>query len=191
MRRILCACAVAAAAGVTAVSAQDSTVETRLKIDTDDAKAVSMTGCLQRDLAGNFTLVGVIAKAGDELTTTTKVETDVDDDRARVRTETETKVDEGVVGTTGSMGTFMLTPRETVALANYVGQQVQISAITLDADAEDAEVEIEEKTTVDPEDGDDSTKRTKTEIEIDRDDDDAVHPRYTVVSVKGLGTACR
>lgn len=186
MRRILCACAVAAATSV-AAAAQDSTVTSTTKIETDDAKVMSLTGCLQRDVAGHFTLVGMMAKADDDLTTRTEVETDVDDDKAVVRTESETRVNDGTVGTAGRMSTFVLMPRENVPLSQYVGQQVQIAAIKMDRDADDAEVTIEEKTEVDPDDRDDSTKRTRTEIEIDKDS----AGRFTVVTVKGLGSACR
>ncbi len=184
MRRILFTCALAAAAGVGA-AAQDSTTRSTTRVEASDGKAVSMEGCLQRDAAGHFTLVGIIAK-GEEITTRSKVETDVDDNRARTRASTETEVEDGRVGTSGRLSTFMLTPRAAVNLTPHVGQRVQISAVKVDRDEKDAEVKIEEKTEVDPDRGDDSRSRTRTEIEVDR----GAPGDYTVVSVKGLGSSC-
>jgi hypothetical protein len=84
------------------------------------------------------------------------------------------------------MSTFMLTPRQGVALSEHVGKQVQLSAVMVDPDHKDAEVKIEEKTTVDPDKGDSRTKRSETEVEIER----GAHGHYTVMTVKPLGIAC-
>jgi hypothetical protein len=184
MKALFAACAFGAAMSV-AASAQDTKVESKTTVKTDEASVASLTGCLQRDVAGQFTLLGTVVKGDDDLTTKTKVRTEVDNDRTRVKAESETKAEDGRVGTTGAMTMFMLTPRSGVALNQYVGQQVQISAVTVDPDHKDADVKIEEKTTVDPEHGDDSTKRTKTKLEVDR-----AAGHYTVVSVKSLGTSC-
>ena len=78
-------------------------------------------------------------------------------------------------------------PREGVALNQYVGQQVQLSAIMLDPDEKDAEVKIEDKVSVDPDNADSSTKRTKTEVEIER----GAAGHYTVMTVKPMGGACK
>ena len=168
-------------------AAQDSTVRSRTEIKTDDATVFSMTGCLRRDVAGNFTLYGTSVRGKDGLTTETKVRTERDRDESKVTTTTSTKADDGRVGTAGTLATFLLRPRENVALSQHVGQQVQLSAIMLDPDHKDAEVKIEEKNSVDPEHGDDRTRRSKTEVEIDND----AGVQYTVVSVKPLGTSCQ
>ncbi len=186
MRRITAACAVALSMGVGA-AAQDSTIRSRTEIKTDDATVFSMTGCLRRDVAGNFTLYGTAVRAKDGLTTETKVQTENDRDESKVTTTTRTKADDGRVGTAGTLATFLLRPRENVALSQHVGQQVQLSAITVDPDHKDAEVRIEEKSSVDPANGDTKTRRSRTEVEIDNDA--GVH--YTVVSVKPLGTSCQ
>ena len=186
MRRIILGCAVALAMGAGA-AAQDSTVRSRTEIKTDDATAFSMTGCLRRDVAGNFTLYGTAVRAKDGLTTETKVQTEKDRDESKVTTTTRTKADDGRVGTSGTLATFLLRPRENVALSEHVGKQVQLTAITVDPNHDDAEVKIEEKTSVDPEHGDTKSKRTKTEVEIDN----AAGLQYTVLSVKPLGTACQ
>jgi len=181
MRRTLAACAIALSTTI-ALAAQDSTVRSRTEIKTDDAKAVSMTGCLKQDVAGNFTLFGTIAKSKEGITTETKVRTENDRDESKVTTTTRTQAEDGRVGTTGTMSTFMLTPRQGVALS----QQVQLTAIMVDPDHKDAEVKIEEKTTVDPDNADSRTKRSKSEVEIER----GAHGHYTVMTVKPMGTAC-
>lgn len=186
MRRILSACAVAMAMSV-AASAQDTKVTSETKVKADDAKVVSMTGCLQRDAAGNFTLLGTMVAGDDKLSTRTKVETDVDNDRSKVTTSAETRVDDGKVGTSGRMTTFGLTAREGVTLSKYVGQQVQLSAIAVDPDEKDAKVKIEERTKVDPDRGDDRSSRTRIEADIDR----GALGEYAVVSVKSLAGACK
>ena len=186
MRRILSACALAAAMSVVA-SAQDSTVRSRTEIKTDDAKVFSMTGCLQRDAAGNFTLHGTAVRSREGITTETKVETETDRDERKVTTTERTKAEDGRVGTAGTLTTFMLTPREGVVLNQYVGQQVQLSAIMIDPDEKDAEVKIEDKVRVDPDRGDASSKRTKTEVEIERGAAD----HYPVMTVKPMGGACK
>ena len=185
MKRVLTACGLAVAMSM-AASAQDNTVESRTKIETDDAKVFSMTGCLQRDVAGNFTLYGTAAQSKDGITTETKVRTETDRDEQKVTTTTRTKAEDGRVGTAGTMTMFMLTPREGVALNQYVGQQVQLSAIMMDPDAHDAEVKIEDRVKVDPENADSSSKKTKTEIEIEH----GAANHYTVMTVKPMGGAC-
>ena len=87
MRRLLSAGAFAMAMSI-AASAQDSTIRSRTDIKTDDAKVFSMTGCLQRDAAGNFSLHGTAVKSREGITTETKVETETDRDEQKVTTTT-------------------------------------------------------------------------------------------------------
>ena len=164
--------------------AQDTEVRTRTTVEADDATVVSLSGCLREDVPGNFTLIGTMAAAGDEVTTKTKVETDVDDDDVDVRARTRSDA-EDAVGTSGALRTFELMPRS-VALGAHVGKQVQLSAVVLDPDEDDAKVKIEDKTTVDPDDGRDRTSRSKTKVEVQ----DVPHGRFAVVAVKSLGTSC-
>mgnify|MGYP003577084011 CR=1 FL=1 len=86
----------------------------------------------------------------------------------------------------GRAATFLLVPKEGVALASHVGHRVQVSAVMLDPGEDDAEIEITDRTTVDPDDAPDRTKRATTEVEIE----DARHGEYTVVSVKPLPGPC-
>ena len=186
MHRLISACAVAAALAVPA-AAQDTTVKSRTDIKADDATVVALTGCLQKNSDGRrFTLIGSMAAAGDEVTTHTKVETDVDDDEVEVKAKTRAKADERVVGTSGRTATFLLVPKDGLALASHVGHRVQLSAVMLDPGEDDAEIEIDDRTTVDADGAPDRTKRSKTEVEIE----DARHGEYTVVSVKPLPGSC-
>ena len=186
MRRILTACAVAASMTMVA-AAQDSTTRSRTEIKADDATMFSMTGCLRQDVAGNFTLYGTAVKAREGITTDTKVQAENDRDESKVTTTTRTKADEGRVGTSGRLSTFLVSPRDGVALKQYVGQEVQLTAIMVDPDEKDAKVKIEDKTRVDPEHADASTKRSKTEIEVEGD---AVG-QYTVMTAKATGGSCK
>jgi hypothetical protein len=170
-----------------AATAQDSTTRSRTEIRTEDAKVFSMTGCLQRDAAGNFTLRGTAVQGREGITTETKVETETERDEQKVTATTRTKAEDGRVGTAGTISTFMLTPREGVALSQHVGREVQLSAIMLDPDSKDAEVKIEDQVRVDPERGDSTGKRTRTEVEIERGSEG----HYTVMTVKPLGGACK
>jgi hypothetical protein len=113
------------------------------------------------------------------------VKNDVDKDDATVKTTTRTKIDDGVVGTTGT-ATYLLVPRGDVNLASHVGHQVQVSAIMVERGEGDADVKIKERTKVDPENAADSKARSTTRIEVPR----SPAGSYSVVSVKTLAAAC-
>jgi hypothetical protein len=166
--------------------AQDNTTRTRTKIKADDARLVSMTGCLRQDpLSNSYTLVGTMAASGDELKTKTKVKTDVDKDETKVKSTTRTSVDDGAVATSGSMMTYSLLPGD-VNLAPHMGHRVQLSAIIVEAGHGDADVKIEQKTNVNPDHGDDSTTRSKTKVELPK----SPHGQYSVVSVNPMAGTC-
>jgi hypothetical protein len=97
-----------------------------------------------------------------------------------VKTESKTSVDDGAVGTTGSVATYALVPRAGVDLMPHAGKSVEVSAVKVEAGRGDAEVTIREKTTVDPEGKSDTSARTKTEIELPK----SPAGSYTVMSVK-------
>ncbi len=169
------------------VTAQDSTVKSRTKIKADDARVVSMTGCVREDPVTHvYSLAGTMAGGGDQLTSKTKTKTDVDKNDTKVRETTKTKADDSAVATTGSITTYALLSPAEVPLSNYVGRRVELSAIMTDPGHGDADVKIREKTNVDPEHGDDSTIRSKTKSELPR----TPYGQYTVVSVKPLSGTC-
>ena len=185
MTRLMPICAIVAAMTVT-VGAQDTKVTSKTEVKADDATVVSLTGCLRQDpLSGRFTLLGGAAAAGEKVTTKTRVKTDIDDDDVEVRARTQSRA-EDPVGTSGALSTYMLVPRNGVALAPHAGRQVQISAVMLNRGEDDADVKIKDKTTVDPEHGRAQTGRSETKIEVE----DVPQFAYTVVSVKALAASC-
>ena len=168
-------------------SAQDTTVRSRTKVKADDAKVMTMTGCLHQDPAsGSYMLMGNMVAAGDELKSKTKVKTDVDRDEITVRGRSTTEVEDGAIATSGVASSFTLVPGSGVNLASHVGHQVQLSAIVVERGEGDADVTIRDTTKVDPENGRDTTSRTKTKIEVPK----SPHGSYSVVSVKALGGNC-
>jgi hypothetical protein len=188
MRRAISAIAMAAAVSV-ALAAQDNTVKSRTQVEADDdATVVSLTRCLRQNVdGGRYTLIGATAAAGGEVTTRNKVKTDVDDDDVEVKATTRSKADDGAaIGTSGRIATYLLVPRDGVALTPHVGHRVQISAVMLHPGEDDADVKIKDTTTVDRDDASDTTKRLNTKIEVE----DARHGEYTVVSVKPLAGTC-
>jgi hypothetical protein len=170
------------------VIAQDSTVKSRTDIKTDDAKVITMVGCLRSDPAtSSYSLVGHIAAAGDDVTAKSKVKTDVDKDKTKVQGKSEVKGNKDkAVATAGAIATYALLASRDVNLASNVGQQVQISALQIEKGHGDADVKIKEQTKVEREDAPDSKSDSKTKLELPRSSNAA----YTVVSVMPLGMPC-
>ena len=79
MHRIIPVAALAVGMAVSA-AAQDSTVRSKTKVSGDDARAITLIGCLERGSGNVFTLKNAIAGTGEEVTTKSKVEKDVDND---------------------------------------------------------------------------------------------------------------
>jgi hypothetical protein len=168
------------------VSAQDTTVKSRTRIDADEAQVVSMKGCLRQDTAtGTYSLVGSIEAAGENVTTDSRVKIDVDKNERTVTSDTRAKGDKGSGADPDAISTYGLAPGN-VNLTPYVGGQVQIAAAAVKPGHKDADVRIDDKTTVDPEHGRDRTERSKTKVEIER----GPIGQYTVVSVKPLSGTC-
>ena len=189
MKRLMYACAMAAAFAV-AASAQDTTTKTKTKVDADDARTVTMTGCLQQGADG-FTLAGSSSVLGEDLKSKSKVKTDADDDETKVQSKTKTEVEhpDAAVGTAGAVTTFELSPREGVNLTPHVGHTVEITALMVDKKSggeDDAEVTITDKTKVETEDAPDAKMKTKTKMELPR----GQHAKLTVLSVKHVSPSC-
>jgi hypothetical protein len=183
---------VALALGVAATAAaQDSTVKSRTKVSGDDARALTLTGCLERGPAGVFTLNNASARTSDEVTTKSKVETDVDNHGNDVKTKSRSEVehDDGRrAGIAGLKASYELSPNRGVELASHVGEQVLVTAVAIEAKKgdDDAKVKIEEDTKVDRENAPDSKIKTRTEAELPRGD----HSKVTVLSVKTVAPSC-
>jgi len=168
------------------VGAQDSRVKSRTDIKADDAKVVSMTGCLRNDPATNsYMLVGSIGAAGDDITAKSNVKTDVDKDKTKIEGKTEVKGDKSV-SKAANVATYALLAAPDVNLAPNVGQRVQISAVQVEKGHGDADVKIKDETKVERENAPDSKSNTKTKLELPRSPNAA----YSVVSVTPLGTSC-
>jgi hypothetical protein len=173
------------------VAAQDSTVRSRTKVSGDDARALTLTGCLERGPAGVFTLNNATARSSDEVTTKSKVETDVDNRGNDVKTKSRTEVeheDGRRAGIAGLKASYELSPNQGVELASHVGQQVLVTAVAIDAKKgdDDAKVKIEEETKVDRENAPDSKVKTRTEAELPR----GGNSKVTVLSVKTVAPSC-
>jgi hypothetical protein len=193
MHRFMPACTFAAAcAFAVAVSAQDATVKTKTKIDADDAKVITMTGCLSKAPAGDlFVLAGATTLKGDDMKSKSKTKIDVDENETEVKNKSKTEVetdDDEAVGTTGAVATYELMPKEGVDLTPHVGHKVEVTAVALNpADHDDdAEVEVKTKTKVKVDDAPDTKVKSKTEAELPR----GANARLTVLSVKHIAPSC-
>jgi hypothetical protein len=188
MRLTIYSAVVLLAVGTT-LSAQDTTVKSRTKIQGDEAQVVSMTGCLRQEVqTGAYMLVGSVDAIGENVTNEAKVKIDRDKDNKTVTAETRSKGDKGDKrdrAAAGVTSTYVLMPGN-VNLTSYVGQRVQIAAAAVKPGHKDAEVTVQGETKVDPEHGRDQTSREKTKVEIER----GPLGQYTVVSVKPLGGSC-
>jgi hypothetical protein len=190
MKRLITGCVVALAFGVTA-TAQDSTVTSRTKVSGDDARAVTMRGCLQQT-AGNtgYLLLGAVTASGEDLKTKSKVKTDVDSDDTKVKSKSATKVDkDDRVGTTGALTTYAVLPRDGVDLAAHAGEEVELTAVMIDprdGNDKEADVKVKETTKIDPDDAPDTKVQNKTKLEVTR----GATARLMAMSVKSLGRSC-
>ena len=189
MQRFFSTCAIVAACAV-AASAQDTTVKSKTKIEADDAKIMTLTGCLQSGTGEIFTLTGGKVTAGDELEARSKTKVDVDKDETEVKSKSRTEIEntETPRGTAGAITTFDLTPNQGVNLMPHVGHRVEITAVALDKKDgdDDAEIEMETKTKVEREDAPDERMKSRTSAELAR----GPHRKLTVMSVKHIAPSC-
>lgn len=192
MRMLIPACALALAIGAV-VHAQDSTVKSRTQVKTDDASAIVMTGCLQAvPGADGFTLTGAVASAGKDAESKSKIKTDVDKDDTSVKAKSRTEIEHGdhSVGTTGLSSTYAVTPRAGVDLAAHANEQVEITAVMVDAAKkggdDDAKVKVNEKTKAENENAPDGKAKSTTKLDIPR----GPLPQLMAMSVKTVAPSC-
>ena len=170
------------------VSAQDATVRTKTKVEADDAKVVTMTGCLQQGATGDFfVLSSATMTKGDDMKSKSKTKIDIDDNETETKTKTKTEVDDQeAIGTSGVMATYELTPKDGLDLTPHVGHRVEVTAVAMEAGKGDADVEVRTKTKVETEDAPDARMKTKTKAELPK----GKTPRLAVMSVRHISPSC-
>jgi hypothetical protein len=163
MRQVLSACAIALFAAAS-VSAQDATIRTEKKIDADDAKVRTFSGCLTGGPT-KFTLTNVEAVPPPG------------------------KTSDKPVGTSGRAVAYVLTAPEGVTFVPHVGQKVEVSGVLVppakDGD-KDADVEIRERTEIEREGAPDSESETRTRARIPRGSTE----QFAVASIKMISPVC-
>ena len=162
MRRILSSCVMALAAAAT-VGAQDTTIKTETRIKADDAKVMTLTGCLG-GTATAFVLTNAMAAGPGD------------------------KKDKSV-GTAGIADTYALVPREGVALAAHLGRRVELVGVVVPPATkgdDDARIEIRERTEVQRENAPGSKSETTTKARIAR----GPSAQFAVASVKMISPVC-
>ena len=105
-----------------AVYAQDTTIKSETRIKADDAKVLTISGCLGGGPT-NFTLSNVAA----------------------VATPGDKKDDGKAVGTAGLLDSYVLKPRDGIALAPHVGHRVELTGVVVPPatkDDDDAKIEV-------------------------------------------------
>ena len=159
----------AACALAVSVSAQDTTIrsKSKTKIKADDAKTVMMTGCLSAGSNGMFTLTN-----------------------ARAPIDVETTLELPPVGTTATITTYELMPREGVSLNPHVGHMVEITALALPPATKsdhDSKVKVKSKSKVKVEDQPETRVESRTTADLPR----GATTRLVVASVKHLAPTCQ
>jgi hypothetical protein len=194
MNRLTPACAFAAAcAFAVSLSAQETTVKSKTKIDADDAHAVKITGCLQQAPSGDlFVLSNATMVKGDDMKSKSKTKIDRDDDETEIKDKTKTEIehdDHAAVGTSGALATYELMPGQGVDLTPHVGHKVEITAVSIDPKTggdDDAKIKTRTKTKVENEDAPDAKMQSKSKVEVPR----GANARLTVMSVKHISPSC-
>ena len=162
MRRVISACAVALCFAAASVSAQDdATIKSKTKIKTDDGKIVTTTGCLTGG-PSSYTLARATPVAVEE----------------RVS-----------IGTSGTVVSYTLVPRDNVDLTTHVGQMVEVTGVLVPPASkgdDDAKIKVQDKTKADVEDSPDATAKSKTKVEVPR----GATAQLAVTSVKMVGATC-
>jgi hypothetical protein len=160
--------AAAACTAVVSLHAQDTTVKSKTKVKADDAKVITVSGCLDQGTeSSTFTLTNA----------------------AMSQVSTQESPEVSAVGTSGAVTSYELVPKGNVDLSAHVGQQVEITALALPAAGkdDDAKVKMKSKTKVKEDDAPDASVQSKTKAELPR----GPMPRLTVTAVKSIAASCQ
>ena len=164
MVRTISSCVLALFAAAV-VSAQDTTIKSETRIKADDAKVLTITGCLGGGPT-NFSLSNVVAA-----------------------TPGDTKDDRKAVGTAGLLDSYVLMPRDGIALAPHVGHRVELTGVVVPPATkgdDDAKIEVKETTQVQRENAPDSKTETTTRARIAR----GPEAQFAVASLKMISPVC-
>jgi hypothetical protein len=165
MTRTIAPCVMALLA-VAALHAQDTTIKQETKIKADDAKVMTIDGCLSGS-GSNFMLTNAVAAtvAGDK------------------------KAEKKTVGTSGVVDSYALVPQGGVSLTPHLGHRVELVGVVI-APAKkgdnDAKLKVDEKTTVQRDNAPDSKSKTTSKAEIAR----GPNAQFAVTSVKMISPVC-
>jgi hypothetical protein len=149
-----------------ALHAQDTTIKQETKIKADDAKVMTVSGCLS-GAGSSFVLTNAVAATAPS----------------------GKKDDKKSVGTSGVVDSYALVPREGVLLAPHIGHRVELVGVVIDAAKkgdDDAKVKIDEKTQVKRDDAPDSKSETTTKARVPR----GPSAQFAVTSVKMISPVC-
>jgi hypothetical protein len=147
-----------------AVHAQDTTIKSETRIKVDDAKVMTISGCLGGGPT-SFTLSNVVA--------------------ASVPSQ---KDDRKTGGSPGLLESYALVPRDGVALAAHVGHRVELTGVVVPPATKDndAKIEVKEQTQVKRENAPDSKAETTTRARIAR----GPEAQFAVTSLKMVSPVC-
>ena len=161
MRRVISTCVVALCFAAASLSAQDNaTTKTKTKVKSDDGKVITTSGCLVGG-PSSYTL-------------------------SRATPVVEEKV---TVGTSGTVVSYTLVPRDGVDLTTHVGQQVQVTGVMIPAAGkhdDDAKIKVQERSKTDIDNAPDAKSKSNTKVEVPR----GAFPQLAVTSVKMVGATC-
>lgn len=163
MFRTISSCVLALFAAA-AVHAQDTTIKSETRIKVDDAKVMSIRGCLGGGPT-SFTLSNVVA--------------------ASVPGQKDDRKTAG----SGLLESYALVPRDGVALAAHVGHRVELTGVVVPPATkgdDDAKIEVKEQTQVKRENAPDSKTETTTKARIAR----GPEAQFAVTSLKMVSPVC-
>jgi hypothetical protein len=150
------------------LAAQDTSVTTKTKVNSDDGKVMTYTGCI-RSVAETKSFV--LEKVPVSSTTTS---------------ETAVGTSGTPTTTTTTKTTYALVPTEKIDLQPSVGQQVEITGVLIPAGDDTTEIETQTETEVHRENAPNPQTEEKTEVKVPQ----GPTPKLKVVSVKSLGQPC-
>jgi hypothetical protein len=163
MKRALQATAIALAVTVS-LSAQDTTVKSKTKVKADNAKTMTIVGCVEGGHGSAFTLSHV----------------------------TPGMPAAAPIGTTGAetITGYTIVPRTGLDLSAHVGHQVQITALVAKSSDDKMKAKEKVKAQIVLDDEPDATVKQETKVEGGHGTAHGTMPVLTVMSVKHLAASC-